>query len=48
MKNDDKSFKYLIEKINKYSNTKNKDILIFNDTNLVKNQRYIYQLKITE
>ena len=48
MNDDDKSFKYLIEKINKYANTKDKDILIFNDTILVKNQKMFYQLKITE
>ena len=48
MNDDDKSFKYLIATINKYANTKDKDILVFNDTILVQNQKMFYQLKIIE
>ena len=48
MKNDDGSFEYFIEKINKYANTGSKDILVLNDTILVKNQNKLYHLQIIE
>ena len=48
MKNDNNSFEYLIEKINKYVKTGNKDILLLNDTILVKNQNKLYHLQIIE